>query len=242
MVLAHPDRAAGLVLVDTGPGYRNDAARDSWNRMAAGYAGQLDAKGLQGLPGSSDELSPSVHSTATGLAITARNVLTQHDAHVIDGLPTIEAPTLVVVGSDDEPFVKGSSYMAGKIPGATLAVIEGAGHAPPVTHSDEFNTVLRTYLEGLRHEHAGRSQDRRQVLAARQLGPGPVAAGVAAQARRVGLGHADVAGRLVRPRPAGLGRPDRERGVRGDRRRRPGGRRRHGSRRPDAARPRRPTT
>lgn len=148
MVLGHPDRAAGLVLVDTGPGYRNDAARDGWNRMAAGYARDLDAKGLQGLPGS-DELSASVHSTATGLAITARTVLTQHDSHVIDGLPSITVPTLVVVGDRDEPFVKGSHYMAGKIPDATLAVIEGAGHAPPITHSDEFNRAVRTYLEGL---------------------------------------------------------------------------------------------
>ena len=34
LVLAHPERARGLVLVDTGPGYRNDQARDGWNRMA----------------------------------------------------------------------------------------------------------------------------------------------------------------------------------------------------------------
>jgi pimeloyl-ACP methyl ester carboxylesterase len=148
VVLAHPERAAGLVLVDTGPGYRNDAARDGWNRMAEGYAKELETKGLAGLPGS-DELSSSVHSTATGLALAARNVLTQRDAHVIDGLPSIEAPTLVVVGDEDEPFVKGSHYMAGKIPNATIAVIQGAGHAPPVTHSDEFNAVLRTYLERL---------------------------------------------------------------------------------------------
>jgi pimeloyl-ACP methyl ester carboxylesterase len=148
MVLAHPDRAAGLVLVDTGPGYRNDAAREGWNRMADRYADDLEARGLEGLPGS-DELSSSVHTTATGLALTARNVLTRHDSHVIDGLASIEVPTLVVVGAEDEPFVKGSHYMAGKIPEATIAVIDGAGHAPPVSHSDEFNTVLRTYLEKL---------------------------------------------------------------------------------------------
>jgi pimeloyl-ACP methyl ester carboxylesterase len=146
--LANPDRTAGVVLVDTGPGYRNDAARDGWNRMADGYARNLDDKGLAGMPGS-DELSPSVHSSATGLAITARQVLVQQDAHVIDGLPTITAPTLVVVGERDEPFVNGSSYMAAKIPGATLAVIDGAGHAPPISHPEEFNAVLRTYLEGL---------------------------------------------------------------------------------------------
>jgi pimeloyl-ACP methyl ester carboxylesterase len=148
LVLAHPDRARGLVLVDTGPGYRNDEARDGWNRMSARYADDLDAKGLAGVPGG-EELSASVHSSATGLAIGARQVLTQQDSHVIDGLPSIEVPTLVVVGENDEPFLKGSHYMAEKIPDATIAVIKGAGHAPPVSHSEEFNTVLRTYLERL---------------------------------------------------------------------------------------------
>ncbi len=38
LALAHPERTAGLVLVDTGPGYRSDAARDGWNRMADAYA------------------------------------------------------------------------------------------------------------------------------------------------------------------------------------------------------------
>ena len=148
LALAHPDRVAGIVLVDTGPGYRNDAARDAWNEMAADYAANLQRRGLDGVPAGA-ELSKGVHTSAVGLAITAHNVLTQHDAHVIDGLPTITAPTLVVVGELDEPFVKGSHYMASKIPDATLAVIDGAGHAPPVSHPDELNRVLRTFLEGL---------------------------------------------------------------------------------------------
>jgi pimeloyl-ACP methyl ester carboxylesterase len=149
LALAHPDRTAGLVLVDTGPGYRNDAARDGWNRMAAAYARDLETKGLAGLPGG-EELSAGVHETATGLVHAARNVLAQHDAHVIDGLASITAPTLVVVGSEDEPFVKGSHYMAGKIPNARLAIIDGAGHAPPMSHPDEFNAVVRQFLDGLR--------------------------------------------------------------------------------------------
>jgi pimeloyl-ACP methyl ester carboxylesterase len=32
--LAHPDRVAGLVLCDTGPGYRRDEARQRWNDRA----------------------------------------------------------------------------------------------------------------------------------------------------------------------------------------------------------------
>jgi pimeloyl-ACP methyl ester carboxylesterase len=32
--LEHPERVAGLVLVDTGPGFRDDAARERWNARA----------------------------------------------------------------------------------------------------------------------------------------------------------------------------------------------------------------
>jgi len=148
LALAHPDHVAGIVLVDTGPGYRSDAGREDWNKMALQYAENLERHGLDGLPAGA-ELSRGVHRSAAGLALAARHVLTQRDAHVIDGLPSITAPTLVVVGSEDAPFVKGSHYMASKIPNATLAVIEGAGHAPPVSHPEEFNRVLRSFLEGL---------------------------------------------------------------------------------------------
>jgi pimeloyl-ACP methyl ester carboxylesterase len=143
--LAHPARVEGLVLVDTGPGYRNDQGREAWNEMAERYAADLDERGLDGLPGSA-ELDPSVHRSAEGLALAARGILRQRDGHVLEALPTIAAPTLVVVGERDEPFLAGSRYMAAKIPRARLVVIEGAGHAPPVTHPDAFNAALRSFL------------------------------------------------------------------------------------------------
>ena len=148
LALAHPERVRGLVLVDTGPGYRNDAGRNGWNEMATDYAVDLETKGLEGLPGGA-ELSRRLHASAAGLAHTARQVLTQRDAHVIDALGSITAPTLVVVGAKDAPFVKGSHYMADKIPAAELVVIDGCGHAPPITHPEPFNAALRSFLEGL---------------------------------------------------------------------------------------------
>ena len=147
LAIAHPDRVTALVLVDTGPGYRSDRGREQWNEMAEGYARDLDERGLDGLPGS-DELSASVHRDAAGLSRSARGVLRQSDGHVIEALPTIAAPTLVVVGEHDTPFLAGSQYMASKIPRATLAVIDGAGHAPPVSHPAAFNAALRSFLTG----------------------------------------------------------------------------------------------
>lgn len=128
---AHPDRVAALVLIDTGPGYRSDEGREKWNRMAEGLAADLDERGL------------------TGRALAARHVLTQADARVLDGLPTIAVPVLIVVGERDKPFLKGSRYMAEKIPGARLVVIPGAGHDPNVTHTAQFDTHVRTFLDRL---------------------------------------------------------------------------------------------
>ncbi len=147
--LAHPAQVAALVLVDTGPGFRSDRSRAAWNEMTEQYAVALEQRGLAGLPGSEELLQSSVHRSVTGLIHTARGTLRQNDGHVLEGLPTIEAPTLVVVGSRDEQFLAGSSYMADKIPQARLVVIDGAGHAPTVTHPEAFNAELRAFLAEL---------------------------------------------------------------------------------------------
>jgi pimeloyl-ACP methyl ester carboxylesterase len=145
---AHPDRVAALVLIDTGPGYRSDDGRAKWNRMAEGYASDLAERGLAAL-GGSGELSASVHRDANGLVHAARRVLTQSDASVLESLPTVAVPVLVIVGERDKPFLAGSSYMAEKIPDATLVVVPGAGHAPNVTHTAEFDVHLRSFLDRL---------------------------------------------------------------------------------------------
>jgi pimeloyl-ACP methyl ester carboxylesterase len=126
--LAHPERVAGLVLVDTGPGYRKDDARAGWNRMVEGRAREFEARGRH------------------GLAHAARGILAQRDGRVIESLPQIRVPTLVIVGEKDETFLAGSHYMAEKIPGAKLEVIEGAGHSPQETHSSEVLRVMDAFL------------------------------------------------------------------------------------------------
>ena len=143
--LTFPDRVVGLVLIDTGPGFRNDTARDGWNRRANGTADRFAERGLAAL-GSSTELHANEHRDASGLALAARHTLTQRDSHVLDGLPRIAVPTLVIVGSDDEPFLGAADYMTAKIPMARKVVIPGAGHSPNVDHPDLFNAALQTFL------------------------------------------------------------------------------------------------
>jgi pimeloyl-ACP methyl ester carboxylesterase len=143
--LTYPERVAALVLIDTGPGFRNDAARDGWNGRAERTASRLAERGLDAL-GSGAELHASEHRDACGLVLAARHTLTQRDSHVLDGLPSIAVPTLVIVGSDDAPFLGAAEYMTTKIPLARKAVIPGAGHAPNVDRPDLFDAALRGFL------------------------------------------------------------------------------------------------
>ena len=144
----HPDRVRALVLCDTGPGYRKDEARDGWNAMAVRQAEAFETRGLDAL-GRSAEVQASTHRSAAGLAMAARYMLVQHDARIIDSLPTIAVPTLVLVGERDERFIAPADYMAAKIPGAVKAVIPDAGHAANIDQPAAFNAAVRAFLDSL---------------------------------------------------------------------------------------------
>ena len=146
--LAHSERVAALVLVDTGPGYRNDEARAGWNAWAEGLADELERDGQGALPGGAEKEVDHVHGAA-GLAAAARGILTQRDASVIDSLADIAAPTLIVVGADDTPFLASADAMERRIPGARKVVVPDAGHAANIDRPDVFNAAVREFLEGV---------------------------------------------------------------------------------------------
>jgi pimeloyl-ACP methyl ester carboxylesterase len=143
--LAYPDLVTALVLIGTGPGFRKDEAREAWNRRAYATADRLAERGIAAL-GSSSELHGETHADVQGLVLAAKGTLTQHDAHVMDGLPDIRVPTLVVVGENDANFLAAADYMAAKIPGARKLVIPDAGHAPNVDQPEAFNHEVMAFL------------------------------------------------------------------------------------------------
>ena len=73
--------------------------------------------------------------------------MAQHGPHVIDSLPKIAVPTLVVVGAGDGPFLAAFEYMAAKIPGAKKVVIPDAGHAANIDQPEAFNRTVLDFLE-----------------------------------------------------------------------------------------------
>jgi pimeloyl-ACP methyl ester carboxylesterase len=145
----HPERVAALLLVDTGPGFRDDSAREEWNTRARGLADELEARGPAML-GSGAETAGAEHvAGAGGLAAAARTILTQRDGEVLESLGTIAAPTLVVVGEHDERFLRAGQMMAARIPDAREIIIEDAGHAANIDQPDRFNRAVLEFLEDL---------------------------------------------------------------------------------------------
>jgi 3-oxoadipate enol-lactonase len=62
-------------------------------------------------------------------------------------LGEIGAPTLVVVGAEDLEDIKSMAQkLAGEIPGARLATIEGAGHLPSLERPNALNELLLGFL------------------------------------------------------------------------------------------------
>jgi pimeloyl-ACP methyl ester carboxylesterase len=146
--LEHPARVRALLLVDTGPGYRNEEGRRRWNTLAEGYARAFEERGLEAL-GSGAEVRAGEHRSAKGLALAARGILEQRDARVIDSLVEIRVPTLVLWGARDEAFFKPSEYMAVKIPGARRVILPGAGHAANLDRPQAFNAAVAEFLDSV---------------------------------------------------------------------------------------------
>ena len=68
---------------------------------------------------------------------------------MIDSLPHIRVPTLIIIGEDDTPFVNGSHYMASRIPHATEVVVKHAAHGANVDQPDVVNEAIRQFLARL---------------------------------------------------------------------------------------------
>lgn len=145
--LVHPHRVAALVLVDTGPGYRNDEARDKWNAWVERRARELERG--EGRADASAEVAQALHAHPEGLPRAARGVMAQKDARVITSLDSITVPTLVVVGAQDTDFLAPADYMHRKISNSRKLVIDNAGHAANMDQPETFNGAVRELLEQL---------------------------------------------------------------------------------------------
>jgi pimeloyl-ACP methyl ester carboxylesterase len=126
--LAHPAQVLGLGLVGTGPGYRDPAGRATWNEGVEKRARQLEAAGDR------------------ARAQSIRGFVTQHDSVVMDAVPTIAAPAVVIVGAKDTQFLAAADWFEQKLPDATKVVVADAGHAVHRHQPGAVNAALLDLL------------------------------------------------------------------------------------------------
>jgi pimeloyl-ACP methyl ester carboxylesterase len=126
LALAHaatrPGAVRGIVVLNTGPGFRDPDKREGWNERSRRNA----------------------HRFGVPEQVTTLNL--QEDAVVMDRLADTSTPTLVLAGGDDRPEYTGSGqYLERKMPDARLVVVEGGGHS---MHEDTHATEVADLIAG----------------------------------------------------------------------------------------------
>ena len=89
---------------------------------------------------------PFVEPAGAPLALQARGL----DADGARAAPVerIRVPTLVITGTEDRVYPAPiAQNMAGRIPGAKLAALEGCGHLSNLEQPERFNRVLMEFLD-----------------------------------------------------------------------------------------------
>jgi 3-oxoadipate enol-lactonase len=151
-----PERISALVLSDTRAGSETDEGRVGRERTIE----LIRARGAAGLW---EEMEPKLFSPAADpeMVERARSVALARDPDDLVAcveairdrpdsrptLPTIDVPTLVLVGERDEltPPPEAAAIASG-IPGAKLVSIPESGHLPPLERPGAFLASLRAHL------------------------------------------------------------------------------------------------
>ncbi len=131
LALAHaatrPGLDRGVVVLNTGPGYRDPVKREEWN----------------------DRSRRNAHRFGVPEQVTSLNL--QEDSVVMDRLAEITTPTLVLAGSADRPEYTGAGeYLERKMPDARLVVVENGGHSMHEdSHAAEVAELIAGFIDQL---------------------------------------------------------------------------------------------
>lgn len=121
--ITRPDMLDGLVLVSTGPGFRDPRARDDWNHRVR--------------EGAAEYRIPEV----------AASIAFHVDAMVIDRFTEITIPIALVIGDGDRAYIGANDYMEKKLPQARRTTVEGARHYVMRSHPDEVAAAVRAVTD-----------------------------------------------------------------------------------------------
>lgn len=159
--LGEPERVRALLLIDTGPGFKNPEAQARWEAQVERTAGFLEKYGCPAfveskaaataiglrpeLPAAQAAARAIAAQDPVGLALFARRIAAVAPP-VIDQLASIEIPALVVVGEKDEPYLRAAEVLASRLPKAESVRIAGAGHVVNLEEPQAFDAAVLDFL------------------------------------------------------------------------------------------------
>lgn len=125
--ITRPGADRALVVLNTGPGFRDPDKREAWNERSRRNAHKF------GVP-------PQV----TNLNLHA-------DSLVMDHIGELNVPVLVLVGDQDRPEYQASGqYFERKLPNGRLQIIEGGEHSMHETsHAADVAAAIRAFVATL---------------------------------------------------------------------------------------------
>jgi pimeloyl-ACP methyl ester carboxylesterase len=161
--LEHPERVERLVLIAASPSgmERDPELVKGWAEQDAAFeAGDYEKvielecqMWVDGPNRKRDEVSPAVREKVA--AMERENLKIDTDGY--DSVPLeppaagrlseVRVPTLVIVGTGDQPsVVTAANMMAREIPHAELVMYEGVGHVPNMEKPEEVNRAIEKFL------------------------------------------------------------------------------------------------
>jgi pimeloyl-ACP methyl ester carboxylesterase len=167
-VLTYPSRAKALIMVGSAPsGLELDVPTPAKFAEAekAFEAGDLDLVceietqiWFDGTDRTPEQVDQEMRSLAyemnrKALEYEARGLgkrLPNTDTPAFDRLTDLAIPVLIIVGAQDTPYILAAAdYMIEQLPSARKIVIEDAAHLPNMEHPDQFQVIVKQFLESL---------------------------------------------------------------------------------------------
>jgi pimeloyl-ACP methyl ester carboxylesterase len=163
--LEYPDRVGSLVLVGSAiGGFRPDFdPPKEWDELVAAdeagdleFVSELEVRIWVDGPGRSPE---DVEAPVRDLVREMNLIALQNEAAGLgeewepeppaaDRLPDVQAPTLIMVGGEDQPRVFAAADLLEKeLPNARKVVMHGTAHLPNMERPEEFNRLVLDFLK-----------------------------------------------------------------------------------------------
>jgi len=124
-VITRPGSLAGLVLISTGPGFRDDQARAGWNERVKANTPKY---------------------TVSAIAAT---IAYHVDSIVIDRIREVDIPVELVIGSEDLAFAGANDYFEKKLPDVRRTTVEGARHYVMKSNPEAVAASVRSLISRL---------------------------------------------------------------------------------------------